>query len=86
MWDKGTKKGIWNKQRIIFEQNRKMIIRISDGTDSFNKLKDQVFNLFSKNKVTLQEYTSLMDLMIQSEKDNEKIEDVSFFKIELNKR
>ena len=63
-----------------------MIIRISDGTDSFNKLKDQVFNLFSKNKVTLQEYTSLMDLMIQSEKDNEKIEDVSFFKIELNKR
>ena len=56
-----------------------MSIRITDGTDSFNKLKDQIFNLFSKNEVTLQEYTSLMEHVIQSERDSEKIEEVSFF-------
>ena len=56
-----------------------MSIRITDGTDSFNKLKDQIFNLFSKNEVTIQEYTSLMEHVIQSERDSEKIEEVSFF-------
>lgn len=55
-----------------------MSIRITDGTDSFNKLKDQIFNLFSKNEVTIQEYTSLMEHVIQSEQDSEKIEEVSF--------
>ena len=72
-------KKIVEHTNFSFRKKRKMSIRITDGTDSFNKLKDQIFNLFSKNEVTIQEYTSLMEHVIQSEQDSEKIEEVSFF-------